>query len=262
MTGHVFRRTTFIALTGLLLLGLAAINPEPNIAAGLFHSQNASLIKAKSGTTSTTTTSTTTTTTSTATQTSTGNGAPSGPHYDLNIHGVQQGGSASTGSNGHDIFVPLKGKCSIMLSPGAFQVLDPNCLDGSAAFQLPNPVSTTGTTTTSVTTIYSVWVRALAKPGGSSTTTTCAYDLTGTLVCSAGQYVLVETRKNGQSVFTNATSDLLFISQCVNGTLTRTPLFDSTLQNYFWEYDNNGLKLLQLRFYQVPTTVAASGSSC
>ena len=260
MSEHLFRRVTFIAITGLVLLGLAAINPEPNIATGLFHSQNAALIKAKTATTSTTTSTTTTKTTSTATQTSTGNGAPSGPHYDLNIHGVQQGGSASNGSNGHDIFVPLHGKCNITLSPGAFQVLDPNCLDGNAAFQLPNPVGTT--TTTSVTTTYSVWVRALAKPGGSSTTTTCAYDLTGTLVCSTSQYVLVETRKNGQSVFTNATTDLLFISQCVNGTLTRTPLFASTLQNYFWEYDNTGLKLLQLRFYQVPTTVAASGSSC
>jgi hypothetical protein len=258
MTSRLFRRSTFIALTGLLLLGLAAINPEPNLAAGLFHPQKASLIKAQSATTSTTTTSTTTT--STTTKTSTGNGAPSGPHYDLNIHGVVQGGSASTGSNGHDIFVPLQGKCQISLSPGAFQVLDPNCLDGSAAFQLPNPVSTTGTT--SITTIYSVWIRALAKPGGSSTTTTCATDLSGVLVCSTSQYVLVQTRKNGQSVFTNATANLLFVSQCVNGTLTRTPLFATTLQNYFWEYDNTGMKLLQLRFYQVPTTVAASGSSC
>jgi hypothetical protein len=44
--------------------------------------------------------------------------------------------------------------------------------------------------------------------------------------------------------------------------LTRTPLFDSSLQNYFWSYDNNGLKLLQLRFYQLPSTVAASGTTC
>src|SRR2546426_2434995 len=55
---------------------------------------------------------------------------------------------------------------------------------------------------------------------------------------------------------------LLFVSQCINGHLTRTPLFDSSLQNYFWSYDNNGLKLLQLRFYQLPTTVAASGTVC
>ncbi len=193
-------------------------------------------------------------------QTTTGNGAPSGPHYDLNIHGMVQGGSASTSSNGHDIFVPLQGKCPITLSPGSFQVLDANCLDGSAAFQLPNPVAST--TTTTITTTYSVWVRALAKPGGSSSTTTCATDLTGALVCSTAQYVTVETRSNGKSVFSNVSGSLLFVSQCINGQLTRTPLFSSTLQNYFWSYDNNGLKLLQLRFYQLPTTVAASGTVC
>ena len=33
------------------------------------------------------------------------------------------------------------------------------------------------------------------------------------------------------------------------------PLFDNALEDYFWSYDNNGLKLLQLRFYPVPTDV-------
>jgi hypothetical protein len=26
-------------------------------------------------------------------------------------------------------------------------------------------------------------------------------------------------------------------------------LFDDCFQNYFWNYDNNGLKLMELRFY-------------
>lgn len=30
-------------------------------------------------------------------------------------------------------------------------------------------------------------------------------------------------------------------------------LFDPRLEDYFWEYDNNGLKLLQLRFYEIPS---------
>src|SRR5438876_6609448 len=241
-------RSAFIVLAGIFLLAVAAIIPGPAIAAGVFHSQ-AALLKTQ-----------TAAPTTAAARSITGNGAPSGPHYNLNIHGVLNGGSASTGSNGHDIFVPLQGQCKIALSPGDFQVLDPNCLDGSAGFQLPNPVGST--TSTSVTTIYSVWARALAKPGGSSSTTTCAYDLTGILICSTSQYVMVETRKSGQSVFSNVTGDLLFVSQCIDGKLTRTPLFDSSLQNYPWQYDNTGLKLVQLRFYQVPTTVAASGTSC
>lgn len=254
-----FDRTTrprivpaLVIILGVALFSLITLTSAPTTLAMVFQAHKA---------TATLPSSTTTTTQAITGQTTTGNGAPSGPHYDLNIHGVAQGGSASTGSNGHDIFVPLQGKCTISLSPGSFQVLDPNCLDGNAAFQLPNPVAST-TTTTTITTTYSVWVRALAKPGGSSSTTACAIDLTGALVCSTAQYVTVETRSNGKSVFSNVTGNLLFISQCVNGQLTRTPLFSSTLQNYFWSYDNNGLKLLQLRFYQLPTTVAATGTAC
>jgi hypothetical protein len=240
-----------VIILGVVLFGLIAITPATTTMAMVFQAHKA---------TGTLPSLTSTTTQAIRGQTTTGNGAPSGPHYDLNIHGVVKGGSASIDSNGHDIFVPLEGKCNISLSPGSFQVLDPNCLDGNAAFQLPNPVAST--TTTTITTTYSVWVRALAKPGGSSSTTTCATDLTGTLVCSTAQFVTVVTRSNGKSVFSNATSSLLFVSQCINGQLTRTPLFASTLQNYFWSYDNNGLKLLQLRFYQLPTTVAASGTTC
>jgi hypothetical protein len=254
MTTHVLHRSTVIILASILLVGLAAIGLAANTAGSVFHAKPAALITAQTAST---------TTSSTAMQTSTGNGAPSGPHYNLNIHGVQKGGSASTTSNGGDIFVPLYGGCKIALSPGDFQVLDRNCLDGSAGFQLPNPVGTT--TTTSVTTTYSVWVRALAKPGGSSSMTTCATDpTTGTIVCSINAYVSVQTRKNGQSVFSNVTADLLFVTYCntATGKVTQVPLFDPSLQNYFWQYDNNGLKLLQLRFYQLPTTVIAPTSTC
>ena len=45
----------------------------------------------------------------------TGNGAPSGPHYNLNIIGVPKDKTADmTGNNGHRIFVPLLGKTSIL----------------------------------------------------------------------------------------------------------------------------------------------------
>jgi hypothetical protein len=240
------KRSIVIILAGALALAFLSVASTPMTLALVGQSPKAAVLSSQPKAASTATT---------------GNGAPSGAHYDLNIHGVAKGGSASTGSSGHDIFVPLQGKCAIMLSPGAFQVLDPNCLDGSAAFQLPNPVAST--TTTTITTVYSVWVRALAKPGGSSSMTTCATDpTTGSLVCSTSAFVSVQTRSSGKSVFRNVTGDLLFISQCINGTLTRTPLFDASLQNFFWSYDNNGLRLLQLRFYQLPTTVPATGTTC
>jgi len=181
----------------------------------------------------------------------TGNGGPSGAHYTLNLIGVSNPKSTDLSGNGSRIFVPLSGSTKIMLSPGDFQVLDANGTDGSASFQLPNPDPTNSGTTT-----YSVFARALGKPGGSSTQTTCATDpTTGELWCSV--YSSVQVRGTGKSTFTNVSKQLLYLYADINGdgTVERYNLFDSALQNYYWQYDNDNLKLLQLRFYQVPTTV-------
>jgi hypothetical protein len=40
-----------------------------------------------------------------------------------------------------------------------------------------------------------------------------------------------------------------------DGNVERYNLFNDALENYLWSYDNNGLKLLQLRFYEVPSQV-------
>ena len=182
----------------------------------------------------------------------TGNGAIPGAHYNLNIIGVPKNKTADmTGDNGHRIFVDLTGKTTILLSPGDFGVLDANGTDGSASFQLP-PVDPNNDGITE----YSVWARALGKPGGGSTTTLCATDpATGEQFCSILQTVLM--RDKGKSSFTNVTKTLLYIFQDINGdgVVDRVPLFDSKLQGYFWDYDNNGLKLAQLRFYPVPTDI-------
>lgn len=180
----------------------------------------------------------------------TGNKAPSGAHYNLNIIGVPKGKTADIVS-GNRIFVPLEGSCKIKLAEGDFSVLDGNCTDGQSQFQLPNPDPTN-----SGTTQYSVWARALGKPGGSSTTQTCATDpTTAELWCSTE--VLVSVRNKGKSSFTDVSKQLLYIYADINGdgTVERYPLFDATLQDYYWQYDNNGLKLLQMRFYQVPSIV-------
>lgn len=183
------------------------------------------------------------------------NGAPSGAHYNLNIIGVPKGKSASMTDNmGHRIFVPLTGKTKILLSEGEFQVLDANGTDGSASFQLPSP-DPDGDGITS----YSVFARALGKPGGSARIVTCATDpLTLEEVCSTLSYLAV--REAGGSKFTNVSNELLFIYADLDGDGTdeRYSLFDDRLQDYFWEYDNTGLKLLQLRFYEVVTNVNPS----
>ena len=177
----------------------------------------------------------------------------SGAHFNLNIIGVPQAKTADmTGDNGHRIFVPLVGSTKINLSEGTFGVLDANGTDGTASFQLPNP-DPDGDGVTS----YSVFARALGKPGGSSTMTTCFTDSTGTW-CSV--YSAVMVRGTGKSSFDNVSKELLYVYADTNldGTLERYSLFSDALADYYWQYDNNGLKLVQLRFYeQVKTTVPA-----
>lgn len=176
-----------------------------------------------------------------------GNGAPSGSHYNLNVIGVPQDKTADmTGNNGHRIFVDLDGKTRIDLQKGeTFEVLDANGTDGKAEFQLPHPDPDGDGET-----VYSVWVRALGTPGGSSTTTTCAVDPeTGDEYCSSENLIVI--REKGRSKFTKADKYLLYVYVDLDGdgTSERYSLFDEALEDYYWSYDNDGLKLLQMRFY-------------
>ncbi|MEK7117647.1 MAG: hypothetical protein AAB861_02625 [Patescibacteria group bacterium] len=192
----------------------------------------------------------------------TGNGAPSGAHYNLNLIGVPKNKTADmTGNNGRRIFVPETGKAKILLTEGEFQVLDANGTDANgASFQLPNP-DPDGDGTTA----YSVYVRALGKPGGSAKMQSCYTDgQTGDTWCAVdivgGVSQIEITRSKGPSKFVNVSRDLLYVDVCLtvdlDGNCTSSvvePLFSDSLDEYFWEYDNNGLKLAQLRFYEVPT---------
>lgn len=185
---------------------------------------------------------------------STGNGAPSGSHYTLNVIGVSQDKTAAMdGNNGSRIFVPLWGKAKINLTEGDFGVLDANGTDADGAtFSLPNP-DPDGDGVTS----YSVYARALGTPGGSSTTTTCASDVVdGELVCSTESMILVRGSK-GVDKFTNVSRELLYVYADYDGDgdLDLIPLFDNRLEDYYWDYDNNGLKVAQLRFYEQSTDV-------
>lgn len=201
-----------------------------------------------------------------------GNGAPSGAHYNLNIIGVSKNKSIDNNASGHVIFVPLYGKANIWLcnsdDPAAdcfgdgFKVLDKNGTDqNGAAFALPEPDANDDGVTA-----YSVFARALGKPGGNAKMTTCATDpTTGEEVCS--MEVLELTRAKGRSRFDNVSNELLYIYADLDGdgTIERVPLFGDDLENYFWEYNNSddpntpeiegGLRLAQLRFYPCATDV-------
>jgi hypothetical protein len=197
---------------------------------------------------------------------SNGNYAPTGKHYNLNIIGMSKEKTADmTGDNGHRIFVKLWGQTKIMLIEGDdFAVLDANGTDGRAEFQLPNP-DPDGDGTSS----YSIWLRALGKPGGKAVITTCAdADLTTEYyeVCSA-EYVEVESTR-GPAKFENVSRTLLTIYVDADFTFTdgdgnevtikkgRYTIFDPIFEDYFWKYDNQGLRLLQMRFYEMDQDIS------
>ena len=197
----------------------------------------------------------------------TGNGAQPGAHYTLNIIGTSDKSPDMTGDSGHRIFVPLDDATKIKLSPGDFEVLDANGTDGEAAFQLPAPAGGTA---------YTVYIRPLGTPGGSAHILTCAeaFTLAGFKVVnfkkssidpdaycsldSVGTDIL--TRTKGRQQFVDVTDELTTIRVEIQeldadgnptGDLIEidVDLFSDEFEGYFWEYDNSGLRISQLRFY-------------
>jgi len=178
------------------------------------------------------------------------------------------------------------------IDPDKFAVLDKHAFDSDGAlFALPDPDLDAynvdypeGKDTMSA---YSVFVRPLGAPGGKATITTCAElldsDFAGLLsgkflkvlnkagyfggyasVEQVGQDIL--TRDKGKSTFTNVTAELLTIVFKVEVELTdgsiiveyiRVPIFDDIIQGEYWDYENDGLKLCQVRFYNCETDVSA-----
>jgi hypothetical protein len=190
----------------------------------------------------------------------TGNGAPGGPHYNLNIIGVSHDKNPNMNAgSGSVIFVDLGSRdaavtTKILLSQsadaGVFAVLDKNGTDGEASFSLPAPGS------------YTIWARALGTPGGQAKVTSCATDIAlsggdAGVICSTQHEVFV--RGTGKSSFRNVTDALTTITLDAGSAAalacgsTSVSLFNPCLQGFFWQYDNNGLRLLQVRFYPNPS---------
>ena len=199
-----------------------------------------------------------------------GSGAPSGAHYNLNILGkttcspddlkntsrrniqvLLNGGQSAQDLNG-TLALGIDKRNKIYLEQtfdGSFSVPDGNACDADGAlFRLPAPGA------------YDIYARALGKPGGAATMTTCA---TGSgvdgilntaddeIVCSTENVVLVRT--TGKSSFANVTTPLTTITADIDGdgNTETVNLFDPALYDYFWNYDNHGLRLTQLRFYKL-----------
>jgi len=148
---------------------------------------------------------------------------------------------------------------------------------------------------------YSVFIRPLGKPGGWATITTCAdlldstfgglldarqvKAITNAVDSVTGAYCSIEQvgniidgdlrtfRSAGKTVFSNVTAELTTIVFAVSvdtdgdgvaddTLLVRVPIFHDALEDEYWLYDNNGLRVLQVRFYDCSTNVETGASTC
>ena len=241
-----------------------------------------------------------------------GNGAPKGPHYNLNIIGVDNAKSAKMiDSKRHTIFVPLYSPKTVhnnrdgstvdiytqiflKESPEGedFKVCDGNGFDEAyncegeqmsnrigAVFQLPanadwecryedtdsDPTTPDEYVCTPDGLAYYVYARALGTPGGKATITTCAYVDDGDggedVVCSTSNVIMERLKGKDGKLFKDVTRELTSICYLVYAADGVTvigencdSIFSDELYEYFWNYHNEGLRLLQLRFYTVPPT--------
>jgi hypothetical protein len=216
-----------------------------------------------------------------------GNGFPTGRHYNLNIIGVPMDKEVPTmtGSNRHTIFVPLNSGEDVdrqvkikyvtdPADPDNFRVLDGNATDDDLAIiQVPYEYCDDLNAGCYDLLSFEVYARALGKPGpttGAVVTAECEYTLSvvdpdGTegLTCEdtlvLGSF---EARRPGKKPITQDITKIFRATGCLDlggevwcdtGDLEFRNIWIFNipfLESYMWDYDNNGLKLLQVRFYE------------
>ena len=188
-----------------------------------------------------------------------------GPHYNLNFIGVPKDKTVPdmTDSNRHTIFVPLQSggdvsrQVKIYYLPGTeFRVLDGNATnDNTATIEVPSSLSGD--------LCYDVYAFALGKPTGNAVVQAeCIIDdLLGSCTDALLQNSFSVTRTKGKPHRENI-SDVFRATGCVdvNGSticdagdlqFTNVWIFNvPQLEEYFWDFDNNGLRLMQTRFYE------------
>lgn len=195
-------------------------------------------------------------------------GAPSGGHFNLNIIGVEKGRTADmTGDLEGHIYVGFEGLTKINLWEGTdFHVMDANGTDGAADFKLPNP-DADGDGITS----YSIWVRPLESVESASNSFCANADSSSASyngedgyfeVCTADP-LSVESAGGSEPRVDDVSVQLLTIyveteisyTNASGNEVTipagRHAIFDEIFEDYFWSYDTHGLRILQLRFYEI-----------
>ena len=179
-----------------------------------------------------------------------------GNHYNLNIIGKDKHADVGD-SSGHTMFVLENGKTRIYMTQddlGVFDVVDRNGLDGRAEFNIAPGH-------------YNIYATALGKPGGKVKIDAWGNftdAVEGTQLILLGYVDISREKGKPQSVNIN---ELFYVDVTLctaaeidpdTGKLVCTEwttyedywVFDiDELIEYYWEYNNDGIKLLQVRFY-------------
>jgi hypothetical protein len=164
-----------------------------------------------------------------------------------------------TDTSRHTLFVPLSGSVKITYIAGTeFQVLDGNCTDADGC-TIEVPSDPLGDL------CYDVYATGLGKPNAGQVIVNASCTIDG-LIGSCADALLLDTftvdRPKGKPRRQNI-SDVFRATGCVDlggveGVCDTGDLqFNNVwifnipqLLDYFWDYTNTGLRLMQVRFYQ------------
>ena len=209
-----------------------------------------------------------------------GNPCPGDKEYQFNIIGVEKDKDAEMkGNNGHRVFVKLHGKSKIYMTGDTieggdldcgnkFYFTDSNATDADGAtLVVPCDPLTVDNLDPSV--CYDVYITPLGTPGGSAEVdVVCEFDDTclGCNIdegdCASGNIDFSLARNSGKPVQKEITKffrasgciDVDVSGDCDSGDISfrNEWIFNiEQLEEYYWDVDNDGLRLAQVRFCDV-----------
>ena len=211
----------------------------------------------------------------------------SGAHWNLNIIGVPRDKTvpSMTNSSRHVIFVPLQSGSDLAVPRQVkiyyvrgeeFKVLDGNATDDNeATIQVPYEFCDDLTQGCEELLSFDVYAVGLGKPkGGAIVQAECTYDVdvappdstcTDTLLMGSFDINRTKGKPNPENITdvfrASGCLDINGDDACNTGDLQFSNIWIFNipqLVEYFWDYDNNGLKVMQLRFYE--TTSGSIGT--
>ena len=216
------------------------------------------------------------------------NGMPSGAHFQFNMIGHPNGIEADENSNGRTIMIPLeavRGSADVTCADGttftnslegesnwqqtaepkgvkiiftagtSYEITDRDATDGEASVVLDTAAST-GTDGELTTNDFEVYIRVLGKPSQ-------CMKIDGYVEVDTGGWLHtgnISLSKNGRPTAEKVT-DMFTVDWCVDGDLATDgqscskyveySVFDNLFGEYFWDVQNNGTKIVQVRFYPI-----------